>query len=212
MLELINSLRPYLEGFYFLAGILMTGGIIASYRQIVLLKADLKTKNERAAAEKAIEACDRYFCSYIPLNSVNYRETVEKKLDGYSGPVGDFSPGSVPSEILPKSAQRFALVSWLPAMNQLESISAYFISGVADECTGFRVMGRSFCGTIKLQYDVISLSRREASNPYWSNAVKLYQLWSPRLAKEEIDSTIREMQAKASSIPNNKISPIGASE
>ena len=98
-------------------------------------------------------------------------------------------------------------------MNELEAISAAFISGVADEMTGFKIIGRSFCGAVQSDYDLIALSRsrtKEAQG-YWSNTVHLYQMWSPRLkeaelrqAKERLDATIAAVAAQTSGI-----APIG---
>lgn len=211
MIEIIASVKPYLEVLYFLSGILLLAGIGLTYRQLLLIKRDIRTRNERAAAEKSIEACDRYFSSYVPLSAAYLHDKQQGNLNGYKGPFGDFSPDSLPESIRKECSKRFSLSSWLPAMNQLESISAYFICGVADECTGFRVIGRTFCGSIENNYDVISLCRREKAHAYWSNAVELYNLWRPRLEKAEIDIAMKEMEMKASLIHEKSISPIGVS-
>lgn len=211
MLEIVNSVRPYLESLYFLAGVLLLGGLLLTYRQVVLIKKDIRTRNERAAAEKAIEACDRYFCKYIPLNGVYFHDRMKAKLKAYDGPIGDFFASSIPESLQKDCAARYAQSSWLPALNQLESISAYFISGVADECTGFKVIGRTFCGTIESNYDLFAISRREKALPYWANTVALYQLWRPRLTKAEMDISKQEIERQMSSIIDKIISPIGVS-
>lgn len=211
MLEIVNLVRPYLESLYFLAGVLLLGGLSLTYRQVVLIKKDIQIRNERAAAEKAIEACDRYFCKYVPLNSAYYHDCKKAKLETYDGPIGDFFVSSIPEVILKDCAPRYAQISWLPALNQLESISACFISGVADECTGFKVIGRTFCGTVESNYDLFAISRREKAHPYWANTVALYQLWRPRLTKAEMDISKQEIERQMSSIIDKTISPIGVS-
>jgi len=209
MLEIVSSAKPYLEALYFLAGILLIGGLGLTYRQVVLIKKDIRTRNERAAAEKAIEACDRYFCSYVPLNGTFFHDRLKEKIGGYEGPIGDFSLSSIPDNLKDISLKRYALHSWLPMMNQLESISAFFMSGIADECTGFRVIGRTFCGSVESSYDLISISRQEKACPYWANTVDLYQLWRPRLTKAEMEIAKENIEHELSSISARTISPIG---
>lgn len=211
MLEFISSVKPYLEALYFLAGILLAGGLGFTYRQVFLIKKDIRIRNERAAAEKAIEACDRYFCSYTNLNGVFLRERIKANVDMYDGPIGDFSSGSLPDGIKEKGAKRFSLSSWLPMMNQLESISAYFMSGVADERTGFGVIGRTFCATVEQNYDLIAISRREKACPYWANTVDLFNLWRPRLTKAEMDIARKALEEELSTIADRTMSPIGVS-
>lgn len=209
MLEIVSSAKPYLEAVYFLAGILLVGGLGLTYRQVVLIKKDIRTRNERAAAEKAIEACDRYFCSYVPLNSTFLHDRLKEKLGSYEGPIGDFSLSSIPDNLKDICLKRYKLHTWLPMMNQLESISAFFMSGVADECAGFRVIGRTFCGSVESSYDLISISRQEKACPYWANTVDLYQLWRPRLTKAEMEIAKENIEHELSSISARTISPIG---
>ena len=212
MLEIINVVKPYLESLYFLAGVLLLGGLLLTYRQVVLIKKDIQIRNERAAAEKAIEACNHYFCKYVPLDSAYYDDRKKENLDKYNGPIGDFSMPSIPKNLLKECASRYAKNSWIPALNQLESISAYFISGVADECTGFKVIGRTFCGSVESNYDLFAISRQQKAHPYWANTVALYHLWRPRLTKAEMDISKQEIERQMSSITDKTISPIGFSD
>lgn len=212
MLEIVSAAKPFLEVLYFLAGVLLVGGLGLTYKQVVLIKKDIRIRNERAAAEKAIEACERYFCSYTPRNGKFLDDYLKEKLDSYKGPIGDFSITSIPGNLKAGCLKRYALPSWLPMMNQLESISAFFISGVADECTGFRVIGRTFCGTVESNYDLIAISRqKKEACPYWANTVGLYQLWRPRLTKVEMETAKEALELELSSISDRSISPIGTS-
>lgn len=98
-------------------------------------------------------------------------------------------------------------------MNELEAISAAFTSGVADEATGFKIIGRSFCGTVQCEYDLIALSRDKSKEAqgYWNNIVQLYKMWSPRLkevelrqAKERLDILMAGLAAQ-----QTRVAPIG---
>lgn len=212
MIELINSVRPYLEALYFVASITLVAGLGLTYRQLLLIKDDIQIKNQRAAAEKAIEACDRYFCSYVPMTTAHLDELMKNKIQWYKGTIGDFSATSISGDGKKDALKRFTLMTWLPAMNQLESIAAFFMSGVADEITGFRVIGRTFCSTVESNYDLIAFGRKEKACAYWSNIVALYQLWRPRLQKEEIELARNELEKQISSMQDKSISPIGVSK
>jgi hypothetical protein len=211
---MIAQLRPWIELLYFVSGIVVAIAVAMGLKQIGLLKKDIRLRNERAAKEKAIEYASRYLCGFVGFEKVFRRERLNAKLDPYSGPIGDFMSGSLQSErALEMARKRYVLDSWLPAMNELEAISAAFTSGVADEATGFKILGRTFCRSVEGNYDLIAFSRHraESAQAYWSNIVQLYKMWSPRLeeaelrqAKEHLDSRIAAVATQGSKIP-----PIG---
>ncbi len=209
MNEMITSARPLAEFLYFITSILLLGGLGLAYRQLTLIKRDIQLRNHRAAAEKAIEACDRYLCEYILQSKPNYEERIESKLFWYKGSIGDFSESSIPANLKDECAKRFKLKSWLPALNRLEAIAAYFTAGVADESVGFRVIGRTFCSAVESNYDIIAFSRSEKPNAYWENIVELYSLWRPRLTKAELELAKQDMDDKISCLPQKAVVPIG---
>jgi len=175
-----------------------------------LIKEDIRIRNRRAAAEKAIEACGVYFRDYIALAKVQLDERTEAKLDRYKGPVGDFSSDSIPPTMMDDCLKRMKLMSWLPALNRLESMAASFTTGVADEGTGFKVIGRTFCSTVENNYDLISLVRKGEPNAYWSNLVELYSLLRPRLTKSELDLAKQGIEKSISALKQRSVAPIGA--
>lgn len=209
MTEVIVSVRPIAELLYFIASIFLLGGLGLAYRQLTLIKRDIQLRNYRAAAEKAIAACDRYLCEYIPQSKPDFDERVASKLFWYKGPIGDFSHRSIPPILKEECSKRYHLKLWLPPLNRLESIAACFTAGVADESVGFRVIGRTFCSSVESNYDIIAMSRYEKPNAYWENIVELYSLWRPRLTKAELESAKQEMDEKISSLPQNTVVPIG---
>jgi hypothetical protein len=212
MLEIISATRPYLEALFFLAGVCLVGGIGFTYRQVLLMAKDIRIRNTRASAEKAIEACESYFNNFLPLFNKNYAELRENKVLSYKGPIGDFSIQSLPEKLKAECSKRFSINSWVPALNQLELISAYFISGVADETVGFQVIGRTFCDSVERKYDIVALSRHEKAYAYWSNIVALYQLWQPRLQKAEMNLEKINLEMQMSSINNKQLKPIGVAD
>jgi len=212
---MIAEFRQWFEMLYFVSGIVVAIAVVYGLKQIRVLKKDIRLRNERAAKEKAIEYGSRYLCNYVHLETAFFVDYQSEKLRSYSGPIGDFTSESVLRDVkrLDMAQKRYALPSWLTAMNELEAISAAFTSGVADEATGFKIIGRSFCGTVQYDYDLIALSRDRAKDArgYWSNIVQLYKMWSPRLkeaelrqAKEQLDSRIAAVAAQST-----RIAPIG---
>jgi hypothetical protein len=210
---MIGQIRSVLELLYFGSGIVVAVGVLFGLQQIGLLKKDIRLRNERAAKENAIQNGRRYLCSYVNLLSTFISEYRAANLNHYSGPIGSFTAESVLPGGKESWGKRYGLESWLPAMNELESISAAFISGVADEQTGFQIIGRSFCRSVEANYDLIAFSRSpgEAAQPYWRNIVELYRLWSPRLKEAQLRTAIDHLEARIATVAGKggRITPIG---
>jgi len=183
--------------------------LVFAYRQLNLLRLDVNLRNERAAKEKAINACERYLDAYVQKSGVFFDECFDKKILGYDGPVGDFTYSSLPEKLRDKATQRFCLDSVLPALNELEAIAASFQTGVADERTGFQIIGRSFCSTVQHHYDVISFGRERQAHNYWDGIVGLYTIWRPRLTKAEMEYSKNLLQRKIDLVRDREIRPIG---
>lgn len=211
-----SQIRIWLEISYYASGIAVAIAVVYGLRQISLLKKDIRLRNERAAKEKAIEYGRRYLRDYVDLEGIFFSACREAKLRGYDGPIGDFTSGSIlgDARIAETSTKRYTTKpSLLPALNELEALSAAFISGVADEEAGFKIFGRSFCSTVENNYDIIALSRTadESALEYWYNIVRLYRLWSPRLEEGELRRTKNSLEAKIAAIARQsaRIPPIG---
>jgi hypothetical protein len=208
MQSILFDVRPYLEAIYFLCSILLV--IIGFYglRQIRFLKADINGRSERAAKEKAIEASTEYLNCYIPLSNEFTEEILKAKIPFYEGPIGDFSVKSIPKDFIKTAIVRYKLQTWLKSMNNLESVAALFTTGVADEKTGFEIIGRTYCNTVESKYDIISLCRLKDACPYFNNIVLLYKVWAPRLSKVELVSSRKNIEDRIDDIPDNEIPPL----
>jgi hypothetical protein len=209
------QIRSWLELLYDVSGIVVAMAVVYGLKQIALVKKDIRLKNERAAKEKAIEYGRRYLRDFVDLLGAHYSACTEAKLGDYSGPIGNFTSGSVlgNAKVAVRSTKRYMVRSWLPAINELEALSAAFIAGVADEETGFRIFGRSFCRAVENNYDIIALSRTddETAQEYWFNIVKLYRLWSPRLEEAELRLAKDSLEARISAVAQGaRIPPIGS--
>lgn len=208
MADFLQALRPYLETAYFLSGPLLL--IVASFGlgQIRLMKRDIALRQERAAKEKAIEYASRYArLSKLAMKAVADR--TKANLKDYNGMVGDFSMASIPLTMLPISKKRHSIVSWLPVLNELDAIASAFVSGVADERTGFNIFGRTFCQSVKRNYDLIALERGNHVLPDFQSVVDLYRTWSSRLAKVELAETQSKIQTRMVNITEPSLPKIG---
>lgn len=190
MQEFITNVRTYLELLYFVSGIVVAVVAIVALQQVRLLKLDIETRNERAAKERAIEAGAKYFSEFVPFLTVYFDECKNEKIPtSYKGSVTTFKMDSLPKNWLPDLHSRMTKFSWLPAINNLESIAAMFTTGVADGDTGFEIFGRTFCGAIQSHYDLIAVSNDAAPYGYYANIVKLYNIWSARLSRAELEAS-----------------------
>lgn len=198
MIDLINTIRPYFEIIYFSCSSLLVAGVFLTYRQLVAITKDSEDNAARAAREKAIEACTRYLQTYVSLSSERFDIEQSEKIESYRGPIGDFTSRSV-RRVTRLRAQlnnpAYARAT-LYELNELETIAAYFISGSADEKTGFTIIGRSFCSSVEHNYDNIAVSRSQPAVEYWSNIVALYRLWRPRLTESELIAQSTKLKAQ----------------
>lgn len=206
----MQEIKQWLELAYFTSGIVLACFAAYGLQQIKLMKRDMLVRAERAAKEKAIEYSTRYLSVFCEISRPFYLEYREKKLENYTGPITDFTLTSFPKEHLANAQKRFELSSWLPAMNELEAIASAFITGVADERTGFNIIGRTYCLTIIHDYDIISLCRDGKACDYYQSIVDLYKIWSPRLNKAELEAARQKMDERISCIPDKCIPPIGS--
>jgi len=208
----LTGLRPYLEAAYFVASIGLVIGLFVTRQQLLAFRTDSRVRNERLAKEKAIDAASRYLGDFVSKASSDWSERSTKNISYRRDKLGNFSIGSLTKERASAVAkQTSASTTALPVLNELETIASFFTTGVADEKTGFSIIGRSFCATVHNYYDLIALLRGdEAAQPYWSNIVELYRLWSPRLARAELGATAESIARHISGLPEDRsIAPVG---
>lgn len=194
----MTALKYYLEMFYFASGIAIACVAIYGLKQIRILKHDISVRNERAAKEKAIEYSSRYLNVFIPLIDRYFIKS--EKLQDYSGSIVDFTPDSIPEGQRGLAMKHYEVGEWRLAMNELEAISAAFVTGVADECCGFEIIGGTFCGAVRSTYDVLSLTGRGVRR-YYKSIVKLYLLWAPRLSEAELKKEKESIEKRLAEIP-----------
>ena len=180
-------------------------------QQIRLLKTDMRLRNQRAASEKAMEAVTKY-ADFAALAAVFFNDLHTANLETYKGPIGDFSPASVPAEWEDLAKKRVAIQSWIPAINSLDTVAATFVYGVAAEDTGFDMIGRSYCANVGHFYDLIARYRKDEVQPHFQAIVKLYGIWANRLSKAQLQVARSALDAQIGKLPDTKITAIGTDE
>jgi hypothetical protein len=204
-------IRNWLELLYFISGAITAIVALYGLKQLQLLKTDIRTRNERAAKEKAIEFSIRYADAFVPLSKTWLNEQTQADVPlWYSGPVTDFTWESLPKQFRAAAQKKFSLHAWMAVLNELMVISAAFVTGVADEEVGFAIFGRSFCANVSFEYDLLSFIRKnEAVHGHYETIVQLYQLWAPRLSKSELEQEKQAIETKIAGMKSNSIKPIG---
>jgi hypothetical protein len=210
----VEEIRPFIELLYLASGCAIAVFSWRALKQVDLLKRDILLRSERAAKERAIEACQRYLQTYIPLADEDYRDRNEKNIPVYDGPFDSFDFRTWPEIRSDAALKRFKRYEkWLPAMNELESIAATFASGVGDEALGFEIIGVTFCGTVASHFDVLAVAHTSPDGPggHYNSIVKMYLCWSPRIEKKRLSAVRRSIDAKIGEIRDNAIQPLGGS-
>lgn len=208
--EFITAWRPLLEVSYFIASILLVGGIGLSFFQLRAINRDSRLRIKRTAAENGIRVVERFFSDFVPASNDFYALRMEKEIPTYKGTLGNFSRKSIPADQLANAISRFNLISWGEATNQLEALAAVLISGVGDENIAYRVIGKSFCTSVEQYYDLIAYCRNDENinNYYYRNTVELYRIWRPRLAKEVMNMEKDRIEKEIGGLPDKKLEPL----
>ncbi len=200
MWQVSPTLRGWLELAYFVSGVLLAGAAMYALQQVRLMKQDIAMRSQRAARERAIEYIGRYFSIYVPLDAKFTDERKAQKLPSYDGPVRAFSLGSLAATYRDGASKRWALESWLPALNELHTIASAFAYGVADDTLGFQAIGRTFCTTVADKYDILCMARSEQAAPYYQGIVDLFGAWAPRLSESELSQIRAEVDHKLAAL------------
>lgn len=198
---------------YDAAGLFVAYAAVRGLKQLRLFKEDLRTRNKRAARERAVEACQRYGEVYVPLADALYHAKVEAKVASYSGPYEVMNVDKWPAALREEALAKFSgtELPWLPALNALEGIAAAFSTGVADDETGFKLIGLTFCRTVESSYDILSVARSLGEQMYFSGIADTYACWKPRLNARSLDDTKRALEEKLASIKRSSLPDLGPS-
>ncbi|CAH1540811.1 hypothetical protein ACPSLY_06440 [Vibrio parahaemolyticus] len=92
--------------------------------------------------------------------------------------------------------------------NSLDSLSIYFLSGVADEDQAFRAIGSNYCDSVKDILPFLVMANDYDEHCY-SNCLQLFMIWHNRL---EVTNMLKQRQELESQIKDRSIvtiKPVG---
>src|SRR2546421_637937 len=115
--DMRTDVRSVLELFYFISGVVTAVAVTVGLIQLRLVKRDYAMRVDRAAKERAIDTVERYVAKFIPAANANTTELQTRKLSRYSGPIGDFSPTSIPIEHQRQTKERALHYSCITVLN-----------------------------------------------------------------------------------------------
>jgi hypothetical protein len=175
-----TNIKPLIELLYFISGIGLISTIIIGVKQIKIIKSDNEKKDRRLAVEKSIEYIDRYARNILP-NSKRYQEKIETgEIKKYNNNISmDFKFEQVYS-IEELDIKKKSDLGAFDMANELEIISTAIISGLADKKTIFITMGKVYCETVEILYDIICYSRGSDNDELFMNTLTLYREWRPQ--------------------------------
>lgn len=81
----------------------------------------------------------------------------------------------------------------LHIINTIEAFSSSFTSGLGDENTAYKALGKTFTNIID---DYINLIRYFNNDGYYKNVIIIYELWKQRLTKEEVTRDSKKLRAQ----------------
>ncbi|WP_145408484.1 DUF4760 domain-containing protein [Paenibacillus xylanexedens] len=226
----IEGLSFVIEKIYYIASIGLFASVIIGLRQLQIVKEDNKIRNQRASIEKSLEYLEWFAKDFIPYHS-EFRQTLKTKiterLDDENEEIevkksiieqyriihgvkdieqNDNFDVSLPS--LELINRIFVRAQSGNVLNQLEYFAAAMTSGLADEELAYNPLASLYCELVEEMYHNIIFLRGE-SNRMYSNIIKLYKIWKPRLKKDDIRHYQDKLSKESEMLPDVKIKSIG---
>jgi hypothetical protein len=205
----ITRSRPLAEWIYFITNSLIIVVGLYGAQQIHLLKRDISTRNRRAAQESALDYCEK-FAQFVMLRRQFLRECEAEALPLYTGPVKTFHIEEFTSEQIKDVERKLKLDSSVACLNILELIAQAFLSGVADERSGCKTIGRAFCAIVATHYDIVTV--RGTVRGHFQNVKELYLHWAKQFSYEELKKARSDLEKRLKATEPRPIHPIGLDE
>lgn len=221
-----NKVRSAFELLYFVSGVsLAISGIIA-LKQIIIAKNDICTRSTREAATLTATQCQLYGKDII-IQQNNINDEMKKlgilpfdKETAFSLDNDEIIQwlNKYGKELLQssdKGIDAFIYGEIINLLNSFEGWSIYFINGICDEKIAYPPLSKTFCKGVKDFCPIIALLRKD-DNMKYSNIIRLYDIWSKRRQKQQIENQASKaleefysMKQSAAGIEDIIIKPIG---
>jgi hypothetical protein len=217
------EIKNILEIIYYISGIVLCTGVVIGIKQIKvakdefkLLNKDYEVRNKRASIEKSIEYLNMFATEFIPDAGSLNRELKKLNVKQYNGPKNKDFIFCDSCNLGVKYVKDNLIASHkngaVSILNKFEFFSAALISGLADEELAFKPLAKLFCDFLEgILYIPLCYARKDdklASS--YSYTVKLYQIWKPRLEKEQLEKSMSKLDEQISKITDERIQSIGS--
>lgn len=208
----MNTLSIFSEVIVQISPAITVVAVLIALWQIILAKNALVISSKREAVVLAADKCKEAAEILIPINT----ELHKKKFLSGRWTLKDtkFCRSSLIApqgmewfEQLLKANPQSGFSEVLDFANKVESFSMYFANGAADERVAYPAFGVTFCQFVEHIAPLIVWHREKF--PYYSNTIRLYELWGCRTAKKSICKEISDLEAKRRDLTDEEIRPIG---
>ena len=204
-----DTIKPWLEGAYFISNIILVIGLWFAYTQMKLAYAQMKSaqdedslRSKRLAMERSIEM-NKYMVDVLLMSNATYTA----KHGKFKTEIWDFE---IRSPVANYKVSSHKLNDGAQLLNELEHFSVYMISGIADEEFAFKNNGLCFCESVQDVYDVLVILRHERQEDLFSDVIELYKMWSARLEKLRLTKKSVQLKTEIDSIPQRNIPHMGS--
>ena len=212
----------------FVVQVVIAFAALFALQQIYVAKQTSVTNSRRESIRYASELTKDYLGNVIGLSddstSILRKNNFESYHQSSACELSTFKQEEIGNRNIPRQ-QHFLrykkLVSEHPdvysaliaELNARESFATPFVSKVADELVAFKAVGRTFCEAIERRYFALCYVRssEHLGFSYFENTVELYNLWSARLRRSELESKSRKIKEELGQIEEHTIVPIGTS-
>lgn len=204
----------YLEGAYYISGIVLCLIGVYGIKEIILFKKDIDTKNQRAAIENTVEYLTWFSQEFIPqwqtYDDKLASEGVNKThLDIQEDFIfkSDFEPNKKILEEIRVRANNNSMALF----NQLEFFSTAMVTGLADERQAFNPAGKLFCRFIEENHVILCFSRSGKGEEHlYTNTIELYKMWRDRFKKRDLEEKQKTTQSELDKIFDKSVDTIGS--
>lgn len=198
----IDLIKEIILYSYYIAGVILAIGIIIAGRQLKLMKKDIQDRNKRATVQKALDQLDWFATQFIPENTEYLQKLKGKKILVYNSlekmPFIFDDKVSLTNPSVVKSIEEKGSCGIINLMNRLESFSATFTNGVADEELAFNPAAEVFCNFVETNYDCYCKLRDSSTNKY-TYTIQMYELWKSKLHNYKVTEQV-EMLTKSKKV------------
>ncbi|MEO8190382.1 MAG: hypothetical protein ABI682_08565 [Acidobacteriota bacterium] len=207
-----------MELLYFLAGIVVAVAAVLALKHLRLAKealettkTEIKTRFKRDALILSAQQNEVFADKIIPLQAewatavktATGREPISWELKNFDFNEGSFADPNAIAAWRANAAFKDNTRLVIRVLNQMEAFAAYFITGAADEEQAFPNIAKAFCDFVRQFSPYLTLLRKRAGNEsgHFPNLVALYQLWSDRAKRMNLESQAKAMGPPPSGIP-----------